>query len=273
RELLERLFDSFEELEELRKEEAQRIQTMSKIENHQYNELTEKAVKEAGYTAHRYLIREVDHHVKRINNQPKIEVYGDLPDSVLEGLNDQIPEGDNELDPDIRIKLAKRIVNRIDEVTPLSEVESLRDALNEDLDKINEKGAMGIESTSEVLAGIWEIQTENQGDGGKMSDLTSSNIGEYINFEESPVSAVLNRVSDDGDYETWTSSNIVHKITNSRRGNRWELTSYGRLLCYIHFDCEEDTAWMYHYALGPEELSMRERKMIIDALEEIGYIN
>lgn len=76
----------------------------------------------------------------------------------------------------------------------------------------------------------------------------------------------LNRYANIDQEESITEYSLVQK-SQSERGNEWELTKYGMLLCYTIFTIEE-SGWMYRYALGTEELSLSERKLITDALAE-----
>jgi hypothetical protein len=48
----------------------------------------------------------------------------------------------------------------------------------------------------------------------------------------------------------------------------WELTPYGVLLAYVLLRKDSDPELLYWFALGPEELSLYERQMVIETLKE-----
>lgn len=253
RQQLRELFDRLLELQEERQKETARMPDSKELEDAQYEQVTKDAVNEAGIKPIPLLLREVEYHCHR----------------HYESLDD----------PDTKQAAAKTVVERIAETTPLRKIDDLAGLLEEDLEVIRDRGKSGVESVQLVLEPIWqsdghqqEIADDNETDidsDDVLETVTSASIGAAVNESQSGVSAVLNRVSADDDSSCWTNEQVVERQDSGQRGTRWELTPYGSLLCYIEFEYGGDVDWVYHYAIGPEELSMRERKLILDAVDAV----
>ncbi len=300
RQQLDELFEMFLHLQDLRKKESQRMPTMSEIKDSQYDGVTKEAVEEAGFTPHPIILREVEHHREKLEQPQRVEVIGTLPDSMHQQDNPQWEnenDPENEIGPDLKKTISKRLVKEIDNSTPLKEVDALRQGIEPDLEAIQNRSVMGVDSAYQVLQEVWGLQArhgpeeksqngdntgntdseepfnglmDNTYDKQEKSDITSETIGQGIDLAQSQVAAVLNRVSSEDDYELWTSAPLANKTGSGSRGSKWKLTPYGSLLCYTSFDCDGDTEWMYHCAIGPEELSVYERKLVMNTIDDLG---
>lgn len=258
---LSELFELFLELQDTRIEEAERMPSENEIANSQHEEITKEAVEEMGFSPHPIILREVEYHCPPVD---EIET---------------------------KRAASKQVVKDIVEVTPLREVDRLRRSLEQDLETVKERSRPGVDSARNVLEIVWEMHSIINSDasssefesGTDCTDdresekqdmkISSLSIGEKIDKVQSLVSEVLNRVSDADDTPLWTSEAIVRKDDTAHRGTEWELTTYGTLLCDAAFERGEETAWIYYYALGPEELSLSERKQILENLDEMGLVD
>lgn len=87
------------------------------------------------------------------------------------------------------------------------------------------------------------------------------------------MSAVLNRLSKQAPGEVWTSHPVVNKSESKERGTEWELEPYGSVLCHTIFERDDSASWLYKYAIGPEDLSLYERKIVLDTLADLDHID
>ncbi|MCU4752638.1 hypothetical protein OB919_11670 [Halobacteria archaeon AArc-curdl1] len=305
RQQLDDLFEIFSHLHVLRNKESQRMPTMSEIKDSQYDKVTKEAVKEAGFTPDPIILREVEHHRGRLEQSKRVEGIDTLPDSIRNQDDSQFENQDDtkrEISPDLKKKISKRIVKEINEVTPLKEVDALRQGIKLDIEVIQSRSVMGVDSAHQVLQEVWRLQynegpeeeeseeeskdsskTDNTDaerpfnglidetyDRKERSDVTSEAISQGIGSSPSNVTEVLNQVSGKEGYDLWTNAPVIKKFSSGSRGTKWDLTPYGLLLCYTSFDCGGDTEWMYHCAIGPEELSVYERKLVMNAIDHLG---
>jgi hypothetical protein len=248
-----------EKAKQMREEEEKYAQRQQ-----EKKELIRDGIRDASITPYKRVFREVKYH----HPEPK--------------------------DGDIRA-IAKTITQNIIEATPLLEVDSLHTILIEDFRQIQQKGASGVDSADELLRALHEVRInigeqdaedsdDDDSDDANYAKITSENISKEAGHEKSSVTQTLNRLSAKEGSECWTNQPLVRE-TSARGGHRWELTSYGKLLWYCLSEYGADTieeensapkseslAWMYKYALGPEDISLRERKLVTDALAQVGGI-
>jgi len=220
--------------------------TVSEV-GREFDEETEEAVEELGLTAHPILVREVKYH------QPVLD------------------------DDELRKNSAKNIVSKLIDAIPLREIDELQTHIAEDLDIIRDRSQPGVESARRILGTYVkdpEDETSEDDDSRRRvvprQDLSS--IATSLDIDESVVTGVLNRISDSDSSERWTTKPVVNKLEGEGRHVTWKLTAYGELLVYLSFEHSDDVSLLYWYALGPEELSLHERKMVTDALSEFGLV-
>lgn len=251
-ELLEELVAQLEDRHELRRKDADRMASPDEISERgePYDELTKQGVEQAGITPHPIVLREVAYHQMTTSE-----------------------------DGDLHRKTARRVAKDMKEIVPLEEVDQIADKISGDIEVIKTRGKMGLKPAQKVLKVLWEWETgqlsrdDDDSDQSHQfgSSATSDMIAAYLNVKPGPVSGVLNNVSTEEKYETWTEEPLVVKDEGGR-GTEWECTPYGAVVCNTAFEREEEVSWLYRYAIGPEELSLFERKLITDALDSSGLI-
>jgi hypothetical protein len=249
RQQLSELFDRLLELQEERQKEAERMPNSDELENAQYEQVTKDAVKETGIKPIPLILREIEYHCYRH--------YESL---------------DN---PEMKQAAAKTVVERIADNTPLRKIDDLARSIEDDLRVIRNQGGSDVESVQLVLEPIWQSYRQHQGiveeneTDVMLENVTSAAIGNTVDKSKHGVSTVLNRVSAEEGSSCWTNELVVDRQDSGQRGTRWDLTPYGSLLCYTEFEYGGDVDWIYHYSVGPEELSMQERKLILDAVDDV----
>ena len=222
-----------------------------------YNDETKEAVEAMGLTPHSILLREIEYH------QPNLD------------------------EEDLLFKSAKRVLSDFIDVVPLREIDELESRLTDDLSTIRERSALGAESVRQVLAPFHSggsssniesdestnLDEQPDGTGAPIyTSLNDSQLEAVVDVEASEKTEMLNRITEDHDSVLWTTEPVMDKIEDSGDHVTWELTSYGTLLLYTSFEQGDDISLLYWYALGPEEISLYERKLIIDALDELGLM-
>jgi len=276
---LDYVFDLFNDLHNARRQNTQRMPSPEEMDDFRKLEQIVQAIEEKGLTADDILIEEVRYHCPAPNKGERTK------------------------------RLSRGIVDKIIEITPIEEVDELTDILAPDQETIRDRSVPGADSARQVLQGVWALHQQKQehsdstqedsgttaepqdstgseesGANSEFSEstdednadnketiITSEAIGQEVSVEQSTVTEVLNRVSGDDSSELWTNQEIV-RGTSADRGTEWELTDYGALLCHICFECDGDTSRLYRYAIGPEELSLYERKLILQALDELHFV-
>lgn len=242
-----------------------------------YDERTAAAVKEMGFKPHPILVREVRYH------QPVLD------------------------DETNHKNAAKKVVSNIADAVPLQVTDELYSRLVEDLEAVENRSVPGIDSARTVIEQLQRPEASEDKDseesesdesedevdaGNKDSEDTDNDSEEHtskspsswvvsrksgeiasdLNIDTSVISAVMNRLSDDPDTELWTTSPIVVGNDGEGAAVHWELTHYGTLLAHILLRKNKDTRLLYWFALGPEELSLYERQMIIEAITAEGLM-
>lgn len=226
-------------------------------------EVTAEGIKEAGFRPHSILIQEVLHH------QPVLE-------------NDTYYKN-----------AVKQLVSKIDDTVPLQQIDQLYTQLTQDLSTLESRSVPGIESAQRIIEAHMvqnlkdpseralcgdnageqgsesgpndeEIGASFKKEGNTVPELTTKKtvtIGKVIDIEESVIATILNRLSDEENSELWTTQPVFDK-----RSDGWRPTPYGRLLAHVSCRRKGDTDLLYWFALGPEEITLYERKLIIEAL-------
>lgn len=242
-----------------------------------YDERTAAAIEEMGFEPHPILVREVRYH------QPVLD------------------------DEERHKKAVKAVVTDIANTVPLREIDELYSRVVEDLEAVENRSVPGIDSAQPVIEFLQRSEAsvdehseqaecddaesdgaecdedaiqadgENADDDSDEQDAKppsswvisrkGSAIASDLEIDTSVVSAVMNRLSVDSNTELWTSSPLV--VGNEGDGDsiNWSLTPYGTLLAHILLRRDGDTGLLYWFALGPEELSLYERQMIIEAID------
>lgn len=237
---LERLVDDFDSRQQSRQEEVEMVKDFESPDGSQTpdDDLTKQGIQDAGITPHQVVVEEVSFH------QPTTPNDGDL-----------------------HRRNAKKVTKDISSIVPLREVDELAQMVDVDLDTIERKGASGIKSASSVLKQMWEMETSSH------EDLTSSNVGAEIGESESSVTALLNLLSTKEDYKSLCESPLVKEFDHSKeRGREWTITPYGMVVARTAFERDGDISWLYRFAIGPEEISLQERKFIIEVLDDFDQV-
>mgnify|MGYP003851068471 CR=1 FL=1 len=248
RQQMKALFERLLELQSERKSEADRMPDKDDIETVQWTDATEEAVREVGFRPTPTLLKEVEYH--QIRHRGAVDDYG------------------------VKKKEAKSVVEKIAEKTPLTKVDALADSLSGDLEIVRSRGVPGIDSARVALEPLWtrhEKLHEKTLREDKEKDIlqpSSQAIGEELGIDGSTISRVLNRVSDSSDSDCWTEEQLLYK-DEKKRGGKWKFDPYGSLLCYTEFNRGGELDWLHHWAIGPEELTVRERKLILASIDDV----
>lgn len=234
-------------------------------------EVTAEGIKEAGFEPHSILVREVLHH------QPVLE-------------NDEHHKN-----------AVKQLVSKIADTVPLRQVDQLYSQLTQDLSTLESRSVPGIESAQLVIEGHMiaddsdssgtdpddsvsgkelddesvqnaeESKASSEKEGNSVPEAVTKNgasISTAIGVDDSVGTTVLNRLSADGNGELWTTRSIF-----DNKDDGWRPTPYGRLLAHVTHRRGGDTDLLYWFALGPEEVTLYERKLIVEAINaEEGFL-
>lgn len=258
-EVIASLVEDLNSRSETRQIEAEQMPEPDKIMElgADFDEVTAEAIGEMGITPHPIVVREVRYH------QPVLE------------------------DSELKKKAAKRVVADLIDVVPLRELDELGTRVTQDLGTMRERSVPGTESIQQIL-GAYLREENSEGDENNNSGneettdvaekrfvrrLTTPDIANTIGIDKSSISTILNRITSDHESELWTTNSLVHRKEESGRRVSWELTNYGELLLHVNFKREAKTDILYWFALGPEEISLSERKLVIDALDELDLMN
>ncbi|WP_119814956.1 hypothetical protein [Halalkaliarchaeum desulfuricum] len=267
REKLDELITVMRDNHDSRKKDAERAPDLDELNAFfgSARKVTAEGIEEAGFEPHPILVREVLHH------QPVLEDETHHKNAV------------------------KHLVSKIADTVPLREVDQLYAQLTEDQSTLESRSVPGIESAQLVIEGhmaqynsespegeTGDDDTEEQEgetgpddeetgasfekEGNAVPELTTkkrSAIGKSIGVDESVVATILNRLSDEGNGELWTTRPIFKK-----KDDGWRPTPYGRLFAHVAHRRHGETDLLYWFALGPEEVTLYERKLIIEALNE-----
>jgi hypothetical protein len=256
RETLDSLITVMKDNHDTRQDDAERLPELedSNAFSDPAEEVTASAIKEAGFEPHPILVREVLHH------QPVLE-------------NDRHHKN-----------AVKQVITNIENTVPLQYIDQLYKQIVQDLRVVESRSVPGIDSAQLVIESLMRLNeqesTEDDSDkdseeakqeNGEIGEINSkpeystikgSTIGNAISTKEKVVSEVLNRLCDESGNELWTTEPLFDK-----KGDGWRLTPYGRVFAHILHRRQKNLDLLYWFALGPEENTLYERKLIIEALD------
>lgn len=282
---LESLFDDFQERHTKRTEEAERVLNMDDINRDR--KYVEQAIREGiertGTTAHEIVVKEVNYHHPKIvpgqleetesSETPSADV-DDRPSNEAEGDSGRSsPDSKKERATDINRGRAAKIARKLKEVTPLEEANNLYETLSKDIEVVTDTSIPGSDSALHVLEGLEKVRVDtNSGENGESDQnlVTSEAIGAEISTDKNRVTETFNHLANNPDKDLWTNEPVVTESSGTRRGKVWNLTAYGELLTYCCLESNCDAGWIFRFALGPEELALTERQMVINTLDELG---
>jgi hypothetical protein len=178
------------------------------------------------------------------------------------------------------------------EETPLEEIQTLAEYVVRDIDTICDNGRLGVDALIEPLLGLWEppsdaadetssADTADRDDGEQLDGLDEpqdphqtapeNSTQDIADFAQSQITACLNQLTSDGD-DLRTEAPLVSKQPNTGRGDTWQLTAYGKVICAAADWNDSDDApnaninWLYDYAIAPHRLQLYQRAAITNAL-------
>jgi hypothetical protein len=167
---------------------------------------------------------------------------------------------------------AKKTLSQIEDVVPLRLVNDLYSRLAADIRTIQEETTQEIDSVRSIIEGF-EATPTNEDDSIKdrfsVGSKLTGDIVDSVGVRRPAVTHVLNKLSGDEDSERWTTTPVV--VEKAQRGE-WGLTAYGTLLLYIFQHHQGDPSAVFRFAVGPEEISLQDRKLILEVLDEQGDI-
>lgn len=240
RELLDQIITEMNDRHESREKEADLILDLQEIMEQRTEEyrMTAEAIEEMGIEPHPIVVEEVLYHQTE---------FGD---------DENLHKGN-----------AQKTLSKIEDVVPLRVIDNLYSRLTVDIPTIQNKTTQEIESLDRVIEAFEVAQSDEDSSANNRLSVGSKTIGDVIsnvNVRMAAMTHVLNRLSDGEGGELWTTTPIVVQKEN---GN-WQLTAYGTLLLHIMKNHQGDPSAVYRFAIGPEEISLQDRKLILEVLEE-----
>lgn len=183
---------------------------------------------------------------------------------------------------------ARKTLSQIEDVVPLRLVNDLYTRLVADILTIQNETTQEIDSIHHVLEGFEstpadedfskeekpdeeskdKIDGETE-DGFSVGSQGIAEISGSVGARKHAVTPVLNRLSSGKGTEQWTTTPIV---VNKGDSDEWKLTAYGELLLYLIQYHDGDPSAVYRFAIGPEEISLQDRKLILEVLDEQGDV-
>lgn len=252
--------------------------------------VTAEGIKEAGFEPHRILVREVLHHQPVLENKTHhknavqqliLKIADTVPLRQSDQLRAQLKQDLSTLESKsvAGIESAQLVVEghmthdgsdspeeEVDD-GDMGEQQGESEAEDDEAggsseEKVDDGGTDEKEDESEAEDNKSEALPEKEGNATpEQTTKKRSAIAKEIGIHDSVVARVLNRLSDDGNGELWTTKPIFDK-----KGDGWRPTAYGRLLAHVIHRRKGETNWLYWFALGPEEVTLYERKLIIEAI-------
>jgi len=285
---LEALVDEFRDRQNKRSKKVEKFPMPDNIDDHdQEREYVEQAIREGikdtETAPHPIIVREVEHHHPMLTPTGAEEseslevtsedVAGLSPDEVEAYFEEIGNDLSKEEAADLNREEAASIVRDLKEVTPLEEAEDLYETISKDIEVVTSRSVPGIDSALRALEGLEKVRV---GDGSEEDDesgwkrVTSHAVEKEIQCHKDRVTETFNHLTDDSDKELWTAAPVLHRNSGTERGQVWSLTAYGEVLTYCCLESGSNADWIFRFALGPEELALAERKMVIEALDELG---
>jgi hypothetical protein len=268
--ILDDVIQEMTDRHESRREDVERTPDPSEILEHdqEYRDRIATAIEEAGFEPHPVLVEEVRYHT------PDLE-------------HAQHHKGQ-----------AQQVLSDIVETVPLREIEALYTRITSDLETIEARSVRGIDSAQIVIEKLQrseaQADTDSSEAGGENQEESSTDsqddsapdrkdptrpsswvksrksaaIAKDLGIDTSVVQAVINRLADGRGTELWTTTPVLESKEKEGDTKYWDLTPYGVLLAYVLLRKDSDPELLYWFALGPEELSLYERQMVIETLKE-----
>lgn len=261
-ELFDTLLSELEELEREREKIAKQEKKAEESYKSEYRNMetsddemssVAKGISDTGISPSKVLEQEVKHHLMRLGVE----------------------------DPEHYRGAAEAVTEDIMEITPLEEVDKIKSHIQEDLTEIESHSWKEIDSVESVLSEGWAIYGKdmNSEDGpheecsSKFSFLTDEVNKNMDGASLGSISYILNCLTEGKSDELWTNNPIIEFKGKGQRGNEWEFTEYGALFTYACVEKDDDPEWIHHWALDPEELSLYERKLVVQSLNELEFID
>lgn len=167
---------------------------------------------------------------------------------------------------------AKKTLSQIEDVVPLRVVNDLYSRLAADITTIQNETTQEIDSVRSVIEAFEATPTDEGSsaeDSFSVGSKLTADIASSVGVRKAAATPVLNRLSDDEGTELWTTTPVVIKKDEERE---WKLTAYGTILLYIIQNHQADPSAVFRFAIGPEEISLQDRKLILEVLDEQGDI-
>lgn len=279
REILNEVINEMNDRHDSRIEDAEQMPDPAEVTQfgEDYDEVTAAAIEEMGLEPHPILVREVRYHQPKLDDEQR---HKDAVKSVVSDIADTVPlkeiDGLYTLLVDDIETVENRSVPGIDSARSVIELLQRSKASVDESSKQDENEETGKDdSVSGVDTETQNTESDDQGSKSPSSwviSRKSAAIASDLKIDQSVVQAVINRLSADKNTELWTTIPVLAgKEENG--STHWKLTAYGTLLAHILLRRDKDTSLLHWFALGPEELTLYERQMIIEVLSEHGLIS
>lgn len=245
RELLNEVVAEINDRHDTRMEDANLIPDLEEIieQRSRGYRLTAEAIEEEGIEPHPIVVEEVLYH------QTEFEE------------NEKIHKGN-----------ARKILAEIEDIVPLRVVDDLYTRLAADITTVEKETTQEIDSVKHVIEAFQAIPADEDSsieDTFIVGSKRTADISGSVGVRKHAITPVLNRLSGDKETKRWTTTPIV---VNKNNGMEWRLTAYGKLLLYVFQNHQGDPSTVYRFAIGPEEISLQYRKLILEVLDEQGDV-
>ena len=255
RELLNRIIAEMSDRHDTRMEEADLIPDLEEIMEQRTEgyRMTAEAIEAEGIEPHPIVVEEVLYHQTEFEDDEKL--HKGNAKKMLSEIEDVVPL---RLVNDLYTRLAADITAVQNEST--QEINSVRSVIEAfEATSVDEDSSTGNE-TGEDTAGESDFSV-----GSKLT----ADIAGSVSVRKAAITPALNRLSGGEESEQWTTTPIV---VAKNDGREWRLTAYGTLLLYIIQNHQSDPSAVFRFAIGPEEISLQDRKLILEVLDEQGDI-
>lgn len=167
---------------------------------------------------------------------------------------------------------AKKMLSQIEDVVPLRLVNDLYSRLATDITTVQNETTQEIDSVRSVIEAFEVIPADEDSsaeDNFSVGSKLTADIAGSVGVRKAAVTPALNRLSGDDGTELWMTTPVV---VEKDGGREWKLTAYGALLLYLIQNHQADPSAVFRFAIGPEEISLQDRKLILEVLDEQGDI-